>query len=136
MTPKVEQAIRRELPTQPHVTSYPGLDDYLLALLSRVIATLGLLVDSDETVTGATLVAPWMSPILGSSLCAIWRDETLRRDTVSAPALGGMLSMASASLLTFLNLALPVIPLVPARYCPPQSQQLQPRVRHQPQCLF
>lgn len=48
--------------------SAPRVDFYLMLVLSTVIVTLGLLINSAAVVIGGMLIAPILSPILGFSL--------------------------------------------------------------------
>jgi uncharacterized hydrophobic protein (TIGR00271 family) len=57
----------------------PGVNFFVLIVLSSVIATLGLLLNSAAVVIGAMLVAPLMSPILGFSLGMVLGDVRLIR---------------------------------------------------------
>lgn len=49
-------------------SSTPDFDYYLMLVLSTIVATLGLLLDSEATVIGAMLLAPLLAPVLGLSL--------------------------------------------------------------------
>lgn len=55
----------------------PGAEFYLLLILSTVITTLGLLVDSATVVIGGMLVAPIISPILSFAMSIVMADFTL-----------------------------------------------------------
>ena len=48
--------------------SSPRVDFYLMLILSAIIVTLGLLIDSAGVVIGGMLIAPILSPILGFSM--------------------------------------------------------------------
>ena len=48
--------------------SRPGIDYYIMVLLSSVIATLGLLLNSPAVIIGAMLVAPLMTPIISTAM--------------------------------------------------------------------
>ncbi len=52
-------------------SSSPGMDYFILIILSCTIATFGLLTDSTAVIIGAMLVAPLMSPILSLSMASI-----------------------------------------------------------------
>ena len=49
---------------------------WLLLLLSAIIASAGVMADSTATVIGAMIVAPLMTPILGTALAAALADRT------------------------------------------------------------
>jgi uncharacterized hydrophobic protein (TIGR00271 family) len=76
---------------------------WLLLMLAAVIASAGVIADSTATVTGAMIVAPLMTPILGMALAAALTDRrNLRRSillvlggTASVIAIGYMLGLLS-----------------------------------------
>jgi len=75
---------RAEVQVYLREASHPDFDYFVLVLLSSVIATQGLLVDSPAIVIGAMLVAPLMSPVIGLGLSSITGDERLLRDSAGA----------------------------------------------------
>ncbi len=91
--------------------SHPDFSFFLLVLLSSVIATLGLLMDSPATIIGAMLVAPLMSPIIGLGLGSIRGDDRLLRDAASALLRGAGLAVLIAFLLALSNRLVPFQPL-------------------------
>ena len=64
---ELDRAERVDLATQLQESSSWNFDFILLTCLSTLIATLGLIQDSVAVVIGAMLVAPLMTPILGTS---------------------------------------------------------------------
>ena len=92
-------------------SSHPSFDFFLLVVLSCVIATLGLLVNSPAVIIGAMLVAPLMSPIIGLGLASITGDYRLFRDAGVALVQGAVAAILISILLTFSNRLLPFIPL-------------------------
>jgi uncharacterized hydrophobic protein (TIGR00271 family) len=111
IVPPVSQKRRGEVQARLRDDSSPDFDFFLLVLLSSVIATLGLLINSPATIIGAMLVAPLMSPIIGLGLGSIRGDDKLLRDAVSALFRGAILSIVIASLLTLWNIYMPFIDL-------------------------
>jgi uncharacterized hydrophobic protein (TIGR00271 family) len=109
--PPVSEDRREEVQAQLRDSSHPDFDFFLLVLLSSVIATLGLLVDSPAVIIGAMLVAPLMSPIIGIGLASIRGDDRLLRDAFSALLRGALLSMLISFLLTWLNTFMPFLDL-------------------------
>lgn len=89
--------------------SRPDFSYYLLVILSSVIATMGLLVNSPAIIIGAMLVAPLMSPIIGIGLASLTGDERLIKDSVTALFLGALLAVLISSLIALLNIHLPFI---------------------------
>jgi uncharacterized hydrophobic protein (TIGR00271 family) len=89
----------------------PGVDYFILIILSCTIATLGLIVDSPAVVIGAMLVAPLLSPILGLSMAAISDLRKMFQRSLIAILVGMGVSLAISALLTFLAFHLPSKPL-------------------------
>jgi uncharacterized hydrophobic protein (TIGR00271 family) len=69
------EQVRRELSRGAR----PGINFYVLIVLSSIIAALGLLLSSPAVVIGAMLVAPLMSPIMAISLGIVLGDLRLIR---------------------------------------------------------
>jgi len=74
----------------------PGANFFVLIVLSSIIATLGLLLDSAAVVIGAMLVAPLMSPILGFSLGMVLADVRLVRLSIESMFKGVALALVLA----------------------------------------
>jgi len=100
---------RAEVQIRLREASRPEFSYYLLVVLSSVIASMGLLVNSPAIIIGAMLVAPLMSPIIGIGLASITGDERLIRDSILALFLGAALAVLIATLITWINLQLPFI---------------------------
>jgi len=111
IVPPVSQKRRGEVQMRLREDSSPDFDFFLLVLLSSVIATLGLLINSPATIIGAMLVAPLMSPIIGLGMGSIRGDDKLLRDAASALFRGAILSIFISSLLTLGNIYMPFIDL-------------------------
>jgi uncharacterized hydrophobic protein (TIGR00271 family) len=111
IVPPVDQKQRSEVQVRLRDDSSPDFDFFLLDLLSSIIATLGLLIDSPATIIGAMLVAPLMSPIIGLGLGSIRGDDKLIRDATSALLRGAALSILISFLLTVGNIYMPFIDL-------------------------
>jgi uncharacterized hydrophobic protein (TIGR00271 family) len=111
IVPPVSQKQRSTVQVRLRDDSSPDFDFFLLVLLSSVIATLGLLIDSPATIIGAMLVAPLMSPIIGLGMGSIRGDDRLLRDAASALIRGAVLSVLIATLLTLGNIYMPFIDL-------------------------
>jgi uncharacterized hydrophobic protein (TIGR00271 family) len=91
-----EQLALREMMSD---SARPGANFFVLIVLSAVIATLGLLLDSPAVVIGAMLVAPLMSPILGFSLGMVLSDVRLVRLSIESMAKGVALALLIAVLI-------------------------------------
>jgi len=105
--PPTSEKRREEVQSQLRDSSHPDFDFFLLVLLSSVIATLGLLVDSPAVIIGAMLVAPLMSPIIGLGLASIRGDDRLARDALAALLRGALLSVLVSFLLSWINNFMP-----------------------------
>ncbi len=111
IVPPISEKQRGEVQGRIRDDSSPNFDFFLLVLLSSVIATLGLLINSPATIIGAMLVAPLMSPIIGLGLGSIRGDDKLLRDAVSSLLRGALLSILISFLLTLWNIYMPFIDL-------------------------
>ncbi|MEA3439819.1 MAG: DUF389 domain-containing protein, partial [Chloroflexota bacterium] len=87
----------------------PEFSYYLLVVLSSIIATLGLLVNSPAIIIGAMLVAPLMSPIIGVGLASIVGDDRLLRDSAVGLFLGALVAVVTSVVITWFNIQLPFI---------------------------
>jgi len=103
---------RGEVQVQLREASRPDFGFFLLVVLSCIIATQGLLVDSAAVIIGAMLVAPLMSPIIGIGLASITGDERTLRDASSAIVRGALLAVLMSFLIALLNRYLPFVVLL------------------------
>lgn len=103
---------RAEVQVHLRDASHPDFDYFVLVLLSSVIATQGLLVDSPAIVIGAMLVAPLMSPVIGLGLSSITGDERLLRDSASALLRGAFLAVIVSLVIAWINRHLPFVVLL------------------------
>ncbi len=94
---------RAEVLVHLREASHPDFDYFVLVLLSSVIATQGLLVDSPAIVIGAMLVAPLMSPVIGLGLSSIAGDERLLRDSAAALLRGAFLAVIVSLVITWVK---------------------------------
>jgi uncharacterized hydrophobic protein (TIGR00271 family) len=81
----------------------PGRDYFILIVLSSIIATLGLLLNSPAVVIGAMLVAPLMSPILGFSLGIVLGEVRLVRTSLESMFKGVMATVIVSILVGLLS---------------------------------
>ncbi len=103
---------RGEVQVQLREASRPDFGFFLLVVLSCIIATQGLLVDSAAVIIGAMLVAPLMSPIIGIGLSSITGDERTLRDASSAIIRGALLAVLMSFLIAYSNRYLPFVVLL------------------------
>ena len=107
-----------------------GIETYvLMTVLSAVIATAGLLLDSPATVVGSMVIAPLIGPAMSAAVGTVVDDDELFRRGVRLQALGVILAVGSAAVfaagLRAANLVPPGLdPLVLAEV----SERLAPNV--------
>jgi uncharacterized hydrophobic protein (TIGR00271 family) len=78
---------------------------WVLLLLASVIATTGVIADSTATVIGAMIVAPLMTPILGTALAIVLADRRQALQNAGLVVAGSALVVAVAYLLGLLDVA-------------------------------
>ena len=88
-------------------SSSPGMDYFILILLSCTIATFGLLTNSAAVIIGAMLVAPLMSPILSLSMASISGLSRLFKRSLIAIFEGSGIAILLSALIAFLSYRLP-----------------------------
>lgn len=71
----------------------PDQDYYILITLSAMIASLGLIINSPAVVIGAMLVAPLMSPIVGTGLAVVLGDAVFLRRSIGTVLKGAFLGI-------------------------------------------
>lgn len=103
LLPRLNVEEQLELREAMSDSARPGVNFFVLIVLSTVIATLGLLLDSPAVVIGAMLVAPLMSPVLGFSLGMVLGDVRLIRLSVEAMFKGVALALVLAVLIGMLS---------------------------------
>ncbi|MCP5097529.1 MAG: DUF389 domain-containing protein, partial [Chloroflexi bacterium] len=85
----------------------PNIDFYMLISLSAMIAALGLIVNSPAVVIGAMLVAPLMSPIVGTGMATVLGDARFLRLSVAAVFRGAFLAILVGMIAGLLYLSQP-----------------------------
>jgi len=96
LLPRLNVEEQLELREAMSDSARPGVNYFVLIILSCIIATLGLLLDSPAVVIGAMLVAPLMSPIMGFSLGMVLGDVRLIRLSIEAVFKGVALAIVIA----------------------------------------
>jgi len=74
----------------------------LLMVLSTLLATLGLFLNSPSIVIGAMVLAPLMSPIISLSMGLLRSDGELSRNAFSSLLVGMMLALSLSALMAYL----------------------------------
>ncbi|WP_410767352.1 TIGR00341 family protein [Haloferax sp. DFSO60] len=75
---------------------------YAFLILSTIIATTGLLLDSAATIIGAMVVAPLMGPAISASVGTILDDPKMTRRGVTLQVTGLLAAIATAAILGIL----------------------------------
>ncbi|MGZ0747524.1 TIGR00341 family protein [Haloparvum sp. AD34] len=97
----------------------------LMTVISAVIATAGLLLDSPATVVGSMVIAPLIGPALSAAVGTVVDDEELFRTGIRLQALGVAVAVVSA---TVFAAALRGLNLVPPGLDPLALSEVSERV--------
>jgi uncharacterized hydrophobic protein (TIGR00271 family) len=116
--PRMEVKDRVSAYTRIRRSARPDLDFYMLISLSTIIAALGLIVSSPAVVIGAMLVAPLMSPMVGTGLAVVLGDIRFIRLSLGAVARGMVLAIMVGALTGLLSINQPATPELLARTQP------------------
>ncbi len=90
----------------------------VLMLLSTVLATTGLYLNSASVIIGAMLLAPLMSPIVSLAMGLLRQDVPMMKHSISKIVLGILLALATAAVMTLLFTYKPVTGEMEARLSP------------------
>lgn len=82
----------------------------VLTIVSTVIATAGLLLDSPATVVGSMVIAPLLGPAMSASVGTVVDDDDLFARGVRLQVVGVLLSIAGAAVFAFLVKSTHVVP--------------------------
>ncbi len=74
-----------------------------LLILSTMIATLGLFIDSSSVIIGAMLLAPLMQPIVSLSMGVLRQDETLSKNAMKTVAVGTLIVLLTAMAIAYMT---------------------------------
>lgn len=102
--PRMELKDRVNAYTRIRRSARPDLDFYMLISLSTIIAALGLVVNSPAVVIGAMLVAPLMSPMVGTGLAVVLGDARFIRLSLGAVIRGVILAIGFGGLVGLLSM--------------------------------
>ncbi|WP_380679038.1 TIGR00341 family protein [Salinigranum sp. GCM10025319] len=83
----------------------------VMTLISTVVATAGLLVDSPAVVVGSMVIAPLIGPAMATSVGTVVDDEELFDRGVRLQVLGGVLAVAGAAAFAFVVRWSSIVPL-------------------------
>jgi uncharacterized hydrophobic protein (TIGR00341 family) len=88
-----------------------GLGTYvLMTVISAVIATAGLLLDSPATVVGSMVIAPLIGPAMSAAVGTVVDDEAMFRRGVRMQVIGVVVAVAAATLFAFAVRTLALVP--------------------------
>lgn len=92
-----EHIAREEMTTKAR-EMIPDLQTYLaMTIISAVVATSGLLLDSPAIVVGSMVIAPLIGPAMGASVGTVLNDRELFRNGVKYQFIGGVAAIVSAT---------------------------------------
>jgi uncharacterized hydrophobic protein (TIGR00271 family) len=94
---------QRELRQEMGRGAQPGIDFFVLIVLSSLIAALGLLLSSPAVVIGAMLVAPLMSPIMALSMGLLLGELRMIRFSTEAILKGVAVAVIIAAFIGLLS---------------------------------
>ncbi|WP_290812683.1 TIGR00341 family protein [Halovivax sp.] len=89
----------------------PTLDVYVtLTVVSAIVATAGLLLDSPAIVVGSMVIAPLIGPALGASVGSVLNDEGLFHKSLKYQAIGVVVAILAAAVFAWLARVTNVVP--------------------------
>jgi len=100
-----EELVARAEDLAPSRTTYA-----VMTLVSTVIATAGLLLDSPATVVGSMVIAPLLGPAMSASVGTVVDDDEMFARGVRLQVVGVALAVAGAAALAFLVKTAHVVP--------------------------
>lgn len=118
LIPRMDRRARTEAYVRIRRAARPNTDFFVLMGLSSIIAALGLIISSPAVVIGAMLVAPLMSPIIGTGLAIVLGDTRFLRLALGAVIRGVLLAVFVSALGGLLHLNQPLTPEILARTQP------------------
>lgn len=115
LVPRMDLSARTQAYVRIRRSARPDKDFFVLIALSAMIAALGLIVNSPAVVIGAMLVAPLMSPIVGTGLAAVLGDVRFMRLSLGAVLRGVLLAIVVGAVAGLVHLGKPLTPEILAR---------------------
>lgn len=90
----------------------PGIGPFILmTIVSAIVATAGLLLDSPAVVVGSMVIAPLIGPAMSTSVGTVVDDTSLVARGVKLQILGGVLAIVSAAGFAFMLRTVQIVPL-------------------------
>jgi uncharacterized membrane protein len=115
LLPPLTSTDRAEAYVRIRRSTRPDNDYYILMALSAAIASMGLMLNSPAVVIDAMLVAPLMSPIVGTGMATILGDARFLRLSLAAVIPGVVVALVVSFLSGLLRLQEPITGEVLAR---------------------
>jgi len=115
LIPRLSVSDRTDAYVRIRRSARPDVDYYMLISLASMIASLGLIVGSPAVVIGAMLVAPLMSPIIGTGLATVLGDVRFLKRSATAVIDGVLLAILVGIIAGFFTLNRPLSNEVLAR---------------------
>ena len=107
-----ERIAREELVVRARALAPPMTTYVVMTVISALIATAGLLLNSPAVVVGSMVIAPLVGPAMATSIGTVVDESELFRRGVKLQVLGIVLSVLSAALFAFLVRTVHLIPPV------------------------
>ncbi|MXV64527.1 TIGR00341 family protein [Natronorubrum sp. JWXQ-INN-674] len=82
----------------------------IMTIISAVVATAGLLLDSPAVVVGSMVIAPLIGPALGASVGSVIDNEDLFKESLLYQILGVVLAIAAAAVFAWLVRMTNIVP--------------------------
>ena len=110
LMPNLSRQTRTETYIRIRRNSRPEVSFYVLIALASAIAGAGLLLDSPAVVIGAMLVAPLMSPIVGTGMAMVLGDTVFLRKALSTTLRGTVLAIGVGMLIGLVQIGAEQLP--------------------------
>jgi len=108
-----ERIAREELVVRARAMAPPMSVYVIMTVVSAVIATAGLLLNSPAVVVGSMVIAPLVGPALSASIGTVVDETDLFRRGVKLQVLGIVLSVLSAAVFAYFVRTIHLIPPIP-----------------------
>ncbi|SIR98478.1 TIGR00341 family protein [Natronorubrum thiooxidans] len=82
----------------------------VMTIISAVVATAGLLLDSPAVVVGSMVIAPLIGPALGASVGSVIDDEELFKHSVGYQVIGVVLAIVAAAIFAWTVRTINIVP--------------------------
>ena len=109
-----DRIAREELASQAAEMAPETNNFLLLTVISAVVATAGLLLDSPAVVVGSMVIAPLLGPAMATSVGTVVADDDLFRRGVRLQLTGGVVAVLAATLFAATLRVGGVLPITPA----------------------